>query len=47
MFKMSHLMKRKQLNGKFIISFSLDKVEPKHLKTRTPLNFTDSEPSLN
>lgn len=29
-FKMSHLIKRKQLNGKFIISFSLDKVELKH-----------------
>lgn len=40
MLKMSHLIKNKQLNGKLIISCSLDKVELKHLKILVSCNFT-------
>lgn len=47
MFKMSHLLRRKQLNGKFIISLSLYMVELKHLKMRISLTFTASVYSLN
>lgn len=47
MFKMNHLLRRKQLNGKFIISLSLYMVELKHLKMRISLNFTASVYSLN